>query len=55
MYSRIKEMSVEGSRFAHAEGRTCLVYRGTKVCTVGMDGEMRVWAGKLISYSSMEV
>jgi hypothetical protein len=35
------------TRFAHTEGRVSLVYGwdGEKVYTLGMDGEMRVWAG----------
>ena len=39
--------SVAGTRFAHTEGRVSLVYRwdGEKVFSLGMDGEMRVWAG----------
>lgn len=40
-------MSVEGVRYAHSEGRVSLVHGrdGKKVYTLGMDGEIRVWAG----------
>ena len=40
-------MSVEGTRFAHSEGRVSLVYsrNGKKIHTLGMDGELRVWSG----------
>jgi hypothetical protein len=40
-------MSVEGVRYAHSEGRVSLVHSrdGKKVYTLGMDGEIRVWAG----------
>lgn len=40
-------MSVEGLRYAHCEGRVCVEYsrNGAKIHTLGLDGEMRVWAG----------
>jgi len=39
-------MSVEGTRYGHAEGRVSLVYGSDcKVYTAGMDGEMRIWSG----------
>lgn len=38
---------MEGVRYAHSEGRVSLVHGrdGKKVYTLGMDGEIRVWAG----------